>query len=132
MTFSVRACEKIIGKDSTKSLIDAVEIHIPVSWKTPPTAPLTPSPDSLTATSASDETPKYVYETPVVSTDGYETPVVSATHSDAEPHDEERVDDAPGGVIPAHVGTRSTASSRWCDSSSYKDYLEKLALTQAT
>merc|ERR1719240_1036788 len=105
MTFSVRACEKIIGKDSTKSLIDAVEIHIPVSWKTPPTAPLTPSPDSLTATSASDETPKYVYETPVVSathseseedaephyetpvvsTDGYETPVVSATHSDAEP-----------------------------------------------
>merc|ERR1719313_125754 len=49
MTLSVHACEKIIGKDKTKFLIQAVEIHIPVSWKTSPTLPgKTPSPAALT------------------------------------------------------------------------------------
>ena len=35
-TFSIQACEKIIGKDKTKSLIQAVEKRIPVSLKTAP------------------------------------------------------------------------------------------------
>jgi hypothetical protein len=39
LTFSVQTCEKVIGKEKTKSLIQAVEMRIPASWKTAPPAP---------------------------------------------------------------------------------------------
>jgi len=40
LTFSVHTCEKILGKDKTKSLIQAMEKRIPASWKTLPPAPV--------------------------------------------------------------------------------------------
>merc|ERR1712193_351120 len=33
LTFSVQTCEKVIGKEKTKSLIQAVEARIPTAWK---------------------------------------------------------------------------------------------------
>lgn len=33
LTFSVQTCEKVIGKEKTKSLIQAVEARIPKAWK---------------------------------------------------------------------------------------------------
>eukprot|EP00746_Dinoflagellata_sp_MGD_P125277 gnl/MRDRNA2_/MRDRNA2_60015_c0_seq1.p1 gnl/MRDRNA2_/MRDRNA2_60015_c0~~gnl/MRDRNA2_/MRDRNA2_60015_c0_seq1.p1 ORF type:complete len:477 (-),score=115.32 gnl/MRDRNA2_/MRDRNA2_60015_c0_seq1:454-1884(-) len=162
MALSVHACEKIIGKDKTKFLIQAVEIRIPVSWKTspalpaktPPAAALTPSRDTPSQASAGhrrsrsasqtlavhseseedaepstillspephrsiDNSAEPQYETPVVSavhSDAEPTPVVSTAHSDAESHYEDTVDDAlgdepgakalppaPDVVVPAH------------------------------
>jgi hypothetical protein len=36
LTFSVTTCEKVIGKEKTKTLIQAVEARIPASWKAAP------------------------------------------------------------------------------------------------
>merc|ERR1712118_435091 len=33
LTFSVQTCEKVIGKEKTKALIQAVEARIPTAWK---------------------------------------------------------------------------------------------------
>merc|ERR1711977_689533 len=39
LTFSVQTCEKVIGKEKTKSLIQAVESRIPTACKAAPLAP---------------------------------------------------------------------------------------------
>jgi hypothetical protein len=39
LTFSVKTCEKVIGKEKTKTLIQAVESRIPASWKAAPAPP---------------------------------------------------------------------------------------------